>query len=151
MQDLPLQNYPAPGQPIDELALAEIKGAILAKLRLAIGKDAGMATQRDWYKAAALALRDRIVHRWLMAEKQTYDAGSKRVYYLSLDAAKSADDTRLTGNRSVHGLDPGSSQSDTAKSKTEPVKEAKAEVGLEGSWSGGGEVAFAATGSTPTT
>ena len=66
-------NYPALGQPIDELALAEIKGAILAKLRLAIGKDAGMATRRDWYKAAALALRDRIVHRWLVADKQSYD------------------------------------------------------------------------------
>ena len=78
-------NYPALGQPIDELALAEIKGAILAKLRLAIGKDAGMATRRDWYKAAALALRDRIVHRWLTAEKESYDAGSKRVYYLSLE------------------------------------------------------------------
>jgi starch phosphorylase len=78
-------HYPAPGQPIDELALAEIKSAILAKLRLAIGKDAGMATRHDWYKAAALALRDRIVHRWLTAEKQSYDAGSKRVYYLSLE------------------------------------------------------------------
>jgi starch phosphorylase len=78
-------SYPLPGQPIDELALAEIKGAILAKLRLAIGKDAGMATKRDWYKAAALALRDRIVHRWLMAEKASYDAGRKRVYYLSLE------------------------------------------------------------------
>ena len=63
-------NFPAPGQPIDELALAEIKGAILAKLRLAIGKDAGMATKHDWYKAAALALRDRIVHRWLTAESR---------------------------------------------------------------------------------
>ena len=83
LSDQPLQHYPAPGQPIDELQLAEIKGAILAKLRLAIGKDAGMATRRDWYKAAALALRDRIVHRWLMAEKQSYDAGRKRVYYLS--------------------------------------------------------------------
>ena len=61
------------------------QGAILAKLRLAIGKDAGMATRRDWYKAAALALRDRIVHRWLTAEKQSYDAGRKRVYYLSLE------------------------------------------------------------------
>ena len=79
------ENYPALGQPIDELALAEIKGAILAKLRLAIGKDAGMATRRDWYKAAALALRDRIVHRWLTAEKESYDAGRKRVYYLSLE------------------------------------------------------------------
>ena len=50
--------FPALGQPVDELALAEIKGAILAKLRLAIGKDAGMASRQDWYKAAALALRD---------------------------------------------------------------------------------------------
>ena len=74
-------KYPA----LDELALAEIKSAILVKLRLAVGKDAGMATRRDWYKAAALALRDRIVHRWLSAEKQSYDAGSKRVYYLSLE------------------------------------------------------------------
>src|SRR6202048_1738095 len=78
-------NYPALNQPIDELALAEIKSAILTKLRLAIGKDAGMATRHDWYKAAALALRDRIVHRWLTAEKKSYDAGAKRVYYLSLE------------------------------------------------------------------
>src|SRR5260370_41235073 len=47
-------NFPAVGQPVDELALAEIKSAILGKLRLAIGKDAGMATRHDWYKAAAL-------------------------------------------------------------------------------------------------
>ena len=72
-------NFPAPGQPIDELALAEIKSAILVKLRLAVGKDAGMATRRDWYKAAALALRDRIVHPWLITEKQSYDEGRKRV------------------------------------------------------------------------
>jgi starch phosphorylase len=78
-------NFPALGQPVDELALAEIKSAILTKLRLAMGKDAGMATRHDWYKAAALALRDRIVHRWLTAEKKSYDAGAKRVYYLSLE------------------------------------------------------------------
>jgi starch phosphorylase len=70
---------------VDELALAEIKSAILAKLTLAIGKDAVMATRHDWYKAAALALRDRIVHRWLLSEKQSYDEGRKRVYYLSLE------------------------------------------------------------------
>ena len=78
-------NFPVLGQPVDELALAEIKGAILAKLTLAIGKDAGMATRHDWYKAAALALRDRIVHRWLVTDKANYDAGRKRVYYLSLE------------------------------------------------------------------
>ena len=40
---------------------------------------------------------------------------------------------------------PGVGQ-DAAKSKAEPVKEAKVEVGLEGAWSGAGEVAFAVTG-----
>ena len=65
--------------------MAEIKSAILAKMRLAIGKDAGMATRHDWYQAAALALRDRIVHHWLTADKESYDAGRKRVYYLSLE------------------------------------------------------------------
>src|SRR6266478_5568471 len=81
----PSLHLPMPGQPVDELAVAEIKSAILAKLRLAIGKDAGMATQHDWYKATALALRDRIVHRWVTADKESYDAGRKRVYYLSLE------------------------------------------------------------------
>src|ERR1700693_1592383 len=89
MPKLPDPSFPTPfpahDQPIDELALTEIKSAILTKLRLAIGKDAGMATRHDWYKAAALALRDRIVHRWLTAEKKSYDAGAKRVYYLSLE------------------------------------------------------------------
>jgi glycogen phosphorylase len=78
-------KYPALHAPVDELALTEIKSAILAKLTLAIGKDTALATRHDWYKAAALALRDRIVHRWLLSEKQSYDAGSKRVYYLSLE------------------------------------------------------------------
>src|SRR5215475_9625976 len=81
----PTFHYPAPGQPVDELAVAEIKSAILAKLRLAIGKDAAMATRHDWYHATALALRDRIVHRWLTAEKESYDTGAKRDYYLSLE------------------------------------------------------------------
>src|SRR4030088_1307916 len=89
MPSLPEPSLPAKvpplNAPVDELALGEIKSAILAKLTLAIGKDAAMATRHDWYKAAALALRDRIVHRWLLSEKQSYDEGRKRVYYLSLE------------------------------------------------------------------
>jgi glycogen phosphorylase len=89
MTGLSDQSVPAKFQPenapIDELALAEIKSAILVKLTLAIGKDAAIATKHDWYKAAALALRDRMVHRWLMTDKESYDAGRKRVYYLSLE------------------------------------------------------------------
>jgi starch phosphorylase len=89
MAGLSDQSMPAKFQPqnvpIDEAELAEIKSAILVKLTLAIGKEASFATRHDWYKAAALALRDRMVHRWLMSEKESYDAGRKRVYYLSLE------------------------------------------------------------------
>jgi len=63
-----------PGQPVDELAAVRDQGAILAKLRLAIGKDAGMATRHDWYKAAALRCATHRAH-WLTTEKQSYDAG----------------------------------------------------------------------------
>ena len=44
-----LQSGPAAG----EEALIEIKSAVLAKLVLAVGKDAGSATDRDWFLAAA--------------------------------------------------------------------------------------------------
>jgi hypothetical protein len=45
---------------------------------------------------------------------------------------------------------PGIGQSakvEAGKGKTDVIKEAKVEPSLEGAWSGGGEVAFAATGS----
>src|SRR5262245_27867985 len=68
-----------------EDAIAEIKSAILGKLALAVGKDAASATDRDWFVAAALTIRDRIVHRWLASERATNAKGRKRVYYLSLE------------------------------------------------------------------
>src|SRR5262249_52966160 len=47
----------------------EIKRAVLAKLTLSVGKDPGSATDRDWFVAAAFMARDRIIHRWLAAER----------------------------------------------------------------------------------
>src|SRR3984957_11003594 len=76
---LTAQNAPS------EEDLADIKNAVLAKLVLAVGKDAGAATDRDWFLAAAFAIRDRIVHRWLATERASKANGSKRVYYLSLE------------------------------------------------------------------
>src|SRR5437773_11310292 len=68
-----------------ERELAEIKSAVLAKLALAVGKDVGSATARDWFVAAALTLRDRTIHRWLSADRASHAHGRKRVYYLSLE------------------------------------------------------------------
>ena len=76
-----LQSGPAAG----EEALIEIKSAVLAKLVLAVGKDAGSATDRDWFLAAALAIRDRIIHRWLTVDRAIDAKGRKRVYYMSLE------------------------------------------------------------------
>src|SRR6201993_212723 len=65
--------------------LDEIKSAVLAKLALELGKDAAAATDRDWFVAAALTIRDRVVHRWLMKDRSSHAQGRKRVYYLSLE------------------------------------------------------------------
>ena len=84
-RNLTREPLPASGPASAEEALVEIKSAVLAKLVLAVGKDAGSATDRDWFLAAALAVRDRIIHRWLASERTSHAKGSKRVYYLSLE------------------------------------------------------------------
>ena len=68
-----------------ESDIREFGAAVLAKLTLAVGKPAPEATDRDRFVAAALALRDRIVHRWLAADRTSHAQGRKRVYYLSLE------------------------------------------------------------------
>src|SRR5258706_6875016 len=63
----------------------EVKSAVLAKLALAVGKDPSTAVDRDWFVATALAIRDRIMHRWLACDRDSQAKGRKRVYYLSLE------------------------------------------------------------------
>ncbi|WP_407052029.1 glycogen/starch/alpha-glucan phosphorylase [Methyloraptor flagellatus] len=62
-----------------------MRAAILAKLTYAVGKNPEVASQRDWFIATTLAVRDRIVERWMTSTRATYEAGRKRVYYLSLE------------------------------------------------------------------
>jgi len=71
--------------PAENGDLDEIKSAVLAKLALELGKDASAATDRDWFIAAALTIRDRVVHRWLTVDRTSHAQGRKRVYYLSLE------------------------------------------------------------------
>ncbi len=58
---------------------------ILDTLVHRIGKDERVAKPHDWFAAAALAVRDRIIDRWMESTRATHAAGSKRVYYLSLE------------------------------------------------------------------
>ena len=76
----PIADRPATDEEIDQF-----KAAVLAKLTVAVGTDTTETTGRDWFVATALALRDRIIHRWLAADRVSLAQGRKRVYYLSLE------------------------------------------------------------------
>jgi len=52
---------------------------------LLIGKTPSTATPRDWLHALAYSVRDRMVERMMTAIHGYYEAGAKRVYYLSLE------------------------------------------------------------------
>jgi len=59
--------------------------AILGKLTYAIGKDPAVARGHDWLAATILAVRDRVIDRWMASTRDTYKSERKRVCYLSLE------------------------------------------------------------------
>src|SRR5262245_58081589 len=71
--------------PVRDEDVEDFKPTLLSKLTLAVGKDPVTATDRDWFVATSLALRDRVIHRWLAVERLNSAKGRKRVYYLSLE------------------------------------------------------------------
>jgi starch phosphorylase len=79
------ESAPIPDRPASEADIDAFKASVLAKLALAVGKDGQAATPRDWFVATALALRDRVIHRWLAVERASRAEGRKQVYYLSLE------------------------------------------------------------------
>src|SRR5690242_1625828 len=76
---------PIADPPASEADIDDFKASVLAKLALSVGKDGNAATARDWFVATALALRDRVVHRWLAVNRASHAEGRKHVYYLSLE------------------------------------------------------------------
>ena len=71
--------------PTQDEDVAALRRAVVAKLTYSVGKDPLVATERDWFVAAALTVRDRIVDRWMHSTRATYADQRKRVYYLSLE------------------------------------------------------------------
>jgi starch phosphorylase len=62
-----------------------MKDDILGHLRYALGKDAEHSAVYDWRMALSRALRDRMVDHWIESTQASYQRGSKRVYYLSME------------------------------------------------------------------
>jgi glycogen phosphorylase len=71
--------------PASEEDIEHFKESVLSKLALVVGKEASHATDRDWFVATTLSLRDRVIHRWLQVERDNLARGRKRIYYLSLE------------------------------------------------------------------
>jgi starch phosphorylase len=69
----------------DALSPVTERAHILDVLVHRIGKDERVAKPHDWFAAAALAVRDHIIDRWMESTRATHAAGAKRVYYLSLE------------------------------------------------------------------
>jgi glycogen phosphorylase len=75
-----LKQSPSAGiDPADEL-----RRTIESKLIYEVGKTPETAVDHDWYRATALAVRDRIVDVWT-ERGSTKGANAKRVYYLSIE------------------------------------------------------------------
>ena len=67
-------------------------------LEFELVRDKITATGDDAYFALSLAVRDRLVRRWLRTQNQYYDEDVKRVYYLSLEYLMG----RLLGNTLIN-------------------------------------------------
>src|SRR5882672_4339466 len=69
--------------PAQDEDIVTLRCMLVAKLIYAVGKDPIVASDRDSFVATALAVRDRIVDRWMPSTRAIYVQGRKRVYYLS--------------------------------------------------------------------
>jgi starch phosphorylase len=62
-----------------------LRKLLLDHLVFSLGKTTAAATPRDWLHAAAFAVRDHMVERWMETTTRYLRTGAKRVYYLSLE------------------------------------------------------------------
>jgi glucan phosphorylase len=81
----PLHHRPGSTTAVSAQEVEGLRRLIVEKLTYAAGRDPLVAGDRDWFVAAALALRDRIVDRWLQSTRNDTAKQRKRVYYLSLE------------------------------------------------------------------
>ncbi|MGK3116712.1 glycogen phosphorylase [Candidatus Pantoea formicae] len=73
-------TYASPTLTVDAL-----KHSIAYKLMFTIGKDPSIANQHEWLNAALLAVRDRMVERWLRSSRAQLSQDVRQVYYLSME------------------------------------------------------------------
>lgn len=68
-----------------KMAKDSLEIAFMNKRQYALAKDQYSATDNDNFLAFAIALRDRIVERWIATQQRYHKQNVKRVYYLSME------------------------------------------------------------------
>ena len=67
------------------LTVEALKHSIAYKLMITIGKDPSIANKHEWLNASLLAVRDRMVERWLRSSRAQLSQDVRQVYYLSME------------------------------------------------------------------
>ncbi len=67
------------------LSVEALKHSIAYKLMFTIGKDPAVANKHEWLNAVLLAVRDRMVERWLRSNRAQLSQDVRQVYYLSME------------------------------------------------------------------
>ena len=108
--------------------IEQFKHSIQHHLMSFQGRDPQRAGDRDVYMALAYALRDVLVEKWINTQKQYYDRGKKRVYYLSLEFLVG----RSLGNSLINTgiLDEVTEALDQLGYSLEDVREMEEDAGL---------------------
>jgi starch phosphorylase len=77
--------YDAPTPEPRATTVEAIQAEILERLIYSVGKDPIVARPYDWLTATIMAVRDRVMDRWMESSRETWRTSQKRVYYLSLE------------------------------------------------------------------
>ncbi len=77
--------YDAPTPEPRATTVEAIQAEILERLIYSVGKDPIVARPYDWLAATIMAVRDRVMDRWMESSRETWRTSQKRVYYLSLE------------------------------------------------------------------
>ena len=70
---------------LEKNIIEELKESFIRNRRYSLAKDLYTATGYDNYKSIALAIRDKLIDKWILTQQRYHDENAKRVYYLSLE------------------------------------------------------------------
>ncbi len=71
--------------PLKRKELPALEQAFVDHLEFSLAKDRFSATSMDFYKSAALVVRDFLFERWIETQQTYYRKDARRVYYLSVE------------------------------------------------------------------